>query len=157
MNYTPTAYEGRKIWDLICSSLSLCLSAAPLTDKAPKILSPSESQMSIIDMVIGKDTFHYLTLIDHVLSFNGACRVIHYSVCVQCVIKARSDKVLLYSDWFISSFFPLCYTFLGSNDVLFETDWQAPNLIFTVFVLNHIWGCQFWHTYDISVWCWALP
>lgn len=34
--------------------LSVCVFTAPLTDKPPKILFPSESQMSIIEMAIGK-------------------------------------------------------------------------------------------------------
>lgn len=49
----PLSTGAGKTLDLSCS-LSVCLSAAPLTDKPPKILSPSESQMSIIEMAIGK-------------------------------------------------------------------------------------------------------
>ena len=37
-------------------SLSARLFTAPLTDKPPKILFPSESQMSVIEMAIGKET-----------------------------------------------------------------------------------------------------
>lgn len=44
-------------------SLSVCLSTAPLTDKPPKILSPSESQMSVIEMTIGKEAC-FIPLID---------------------------------------------------------------------------------------------
>lgn len=55
---------GRELWNLMCSSslspslslsLSVCLFTAPLTDKPPKILFPSESQMSVIEMAIGKE------------------------------------------------------------------------------------------------------
>lgn len=43
------------MWNLMRSVfLSICLFTAPLTDKPPKILFPSESQMSIIEMAIGK-------------------------------------------------------------------------------------------------------
>lgn len=35
--------------------LSVCLLTAPLTDKPPKILSPPEGQMSVIEMAIGKE------------------------------------------------------------------------------------------------------
>lgn len=52
------------MWNLMRSLfLSVCLFTAPLTDKPPKILFPSESQMSIIEMAIGKKS-HFIPYSD---------------------------------------------------------------------------------------------
>lgn len=45
---------GKKEVAIFNIFVSLCHSTAPLTDKPPKILSPSERQMSIIELAIGK-------------------------------------------------------------------------------------------------------
>lgn len=40
----------------------LCFSTAPFTEKPPKILFPSESEMNVIEVALGKATFFFFKL-----------------------------------------------------------------------------------------------
>lgn len=85
------------LWSLINKSYTHCpqgekdveinvllffsLFTAPLTDKPPKILFPSESQMSIIEMAIGKKT-RPIPFIDGLISVRRQNMCCHGSICL---------------------------------------------------------------------------
>ncbi len=63
----------------------VCFVAAPLTDKPPKILYPSENKMNVMEMQLGENSVYYGPILHNCLR---DLTVMHCAVCVCVSVRA---------------------------------------------------------------------